>query len=499
MTKFWYIAGMTQKEAMAVLKSGLNVYLTGPAGSGKTHLLREFIAELKNRSRSVAVTASTGIAATHLDGITVHSWSGIGVTNTLSPEDIKRIINVPRLARRFRNAEVLIIDEISMLHHFQLDLVSEVLRTARSNWLPFGGIQVVLCGDFFQLPPVSRHSEASGKFAYEAAAWNEADFKICYLEEQFRQSDLAMIRILNDIRERRVSIETKELLLTRYRQPIVGVQKPTRLFPHNERVDSVNELELSKLPGDAQTYMMGARGKEKEVKFLKQSCLAPEVLAVKQGARIMFVKNNFETGYANGTTGEVIGFEEGYPLVKTKNGTRIVARPVQWKLDDGVRVLAEISQVPLRLAWAITVHKSQGLSLDAAETDLSRTFVPGMGYVALSRVRTLDGLSLLGMNSLAFQVEEKICEVDQKMKTDSEKFHRSFTPGHSSDDSRKIKTSRPFEKIRAKFPNAYRSWTTEEEVKLTEGYRSGLSVKELAGLHGRKLGGVRARLKRLGL
>jgi hypothetical protein len=505
---------MTQREAMAVLESGCNVFLTGPAGSGKTHLLNEFIADQKKKGKVVAVTASTGIAATHLDGITIHSWSGIGISGELSQEDIKQIVRVPRLTKRFKKTDVLIVDEISMLHHFRLNSVSELLRVGRASWLPFGGVQVVVCGDFFQLPPVSRSDEPPAQFAYRAASWKNADFKICYLEEQFRQSDGLMNRVLNDIRERRVSSETKDILLARYRKPILGVAKPTFLFPLNEAVDAVNERELAEIDGEVQTYTMTSRGKAKAVQTLKRSCLAPEVLSLKLGAKVLFVKNNFEAGYVNGTTGEIVGTEDGYPVVQTKTGARIRAYPLEWKWEDGEKMIASVSQVPLRLAWAITVHKSQGMSLDAAETDLSKTFVPGMGYVALSRLRTLDGLSLLGMNDLALEVSDEVYAVDQEMRAASAAFKTTFVerktetaterktePAAQSktEPVQETSTSGPFAVLRKMLPGAYQKWNREEEVKLAAQFRSGISVKELSQSHGRSHGGIRARLRKLGL
>lgn len=418
---------MTQQEALDILKMGKNVYLTGSAGSGKTYLLNQYIKYLREHNVDVAVTASTGIAATHMSGVTIHSWSGLGIRDTLNEYDLDAMEQKPLYYKRFDRVKVLVIDEVSMLHHFRLDLVDRILRTFKRNDEPFGGIQVVLCGDFFQLPPVSRPGEQEAYFIYRSKAWKEMNPTICYLKEQHRQTDDACLEVLNDIRRNNVSESTYEHLEGRYKKPIKHAKgagekhtKPTRLFTHNVDVDRINNDELGKLVATSCSFEMSARGSKPLVELLKKSCLAPAQLMLKIGAQVMFVKNNYEAGYVNGTQGTVVGFEEGHPIVETLHGKRIVAEPMDWVIEEDGKVKAEICQVPLRLAWAITVHKSQGMSLDAVEVDLSRAFEKGMGYVALSRVRTLAGLSLLGINEMALQVHDEVLEFDRDLQDMSE-------------------------------------------------------------------------------
>lgn len=409
---------MTQAQALDILKMGHNVYLTGPAGSGKTHVLNLYIDYLKSHDVSIGVTASTGIAATHMGGITIHSWSGMGVKAELDTGDIKDILKKSHIKKRIEQVKVLIIDEVSMLHHFRLDLVDRILRIGKKNDEPFGGIQVVLCGDFFQLPPVSRAGEPESFFVYTSDAWRDADFKVCYLEEQYRQIDDRATMLLNDIRANRITSETRgyidECLITRKKD--ISVTEPTRLFTHNIDVDVVNKKELEKIAGKSATFTMSHRGNDMLVLLLKKSCLAPEKLELKLGARVMFVKNNPEMGYVNGTLGIVTSIEG--PEVRVQDKV-IKVSPESWRIEEDGRVLAEISQVPLRLAWAITVHKSQGMSLDAVEVDLSKSFEPGMGYVALSRVRTLAGLTIIGINEQALQVHPDVLDFDQELQRDS--------------------------------------------------------------------------------
>lgn len=405
---------MTQDEAFEILKTGRNVFVTGPAGSGKTHLVNRYIAYLREHDIDTGITASTGIAATHMGGVTIHSWSGIGISAHLSPYDLEAMLEKGYLYKRFEKVKVLIIDEVSMLHHFRLDLVNSVLKTMKRGDKPFGGVQVILCGDFFQLPPVARNGEPPAQFVYASDAWRDAGFTICYLSEQFRQQDDTAISILNEIRSGIVSATAREHLRARFNTRSPKFTASTKLFTHNADVDTLNDSELERIESDEiVTYTMESRGKEAIATTLKKSCLAPETLRLKPGARVMCVKNNFEAGYVNGTLGVVESCDEMEdPVIRTVTGKRIVIPRASWKVEEDGKVKAEILQYPLRLAWAITVHKSQGMSLDAVEVDLSKSFEPGMGYVALSRVRSLEGLTILGMNDTALRVHDEVRELD---------------------------------------------------------------------------------------
>jgi len=406
---------MTQKEAMDILKMGHNAYLTGQAGSGKTYLLRQYIDYLRKNNVDVAITASTGVAATHMNGITIHSWSGLGIRDNLTEKDLEDLESRKYLWDRIKNTKVLIIDEVSMLHHFRLDLVDRLVRTFKRSGESFGGMQVILCGDFFQLPPIARRGEREAKFVYESNAWKTMDLKICYLEEQFRQKDDDSLKVFRAIRSNNVDEETYSSLKSRFNAELEEGVEPTRLYTHNIDVDSINSKRLDEIDGELMIFNMEHSGRENIVETLKKSCLAPERLELKKGASVMFVKNNFEEGYVNGTLGKVVGFEETLPVVETLDKRRIVARPQSWIIEEEGKIKAEISQVPLRLAWAITIHKSQGMSLDSAEIDLSKSFETGMGYVALSRVRSLKGLRILGLNDIALRVNDSILEFDKEL------------------------------------------------------------------------------------
>jgi len=413
---------MTQSDALTILKTGANVFLTGEPGAGKTYVLNQYIEYLKDHGISVAVTASTGIAATHIGGVTIHSWTGMGVKKTMTPQELDALEGKQYLWKRFDTTKVLIIDEISMLSAEQFDTVDQICRAFKRNQKPFGGMQIIAVGDFFQLPPITKGEEIP-KFAFESQAWKDGKLLVCYIKEQWRQDDGSLLSILKSIRKGDVDEGFPELE-ERLEVTFEDIIRPTRLYTHNADVDQINLEELDKLQADIAVYSMMGKGKDDLVEKLKESCLSPEVLYLKPGAVVMCTKNNFEAGYVNGTLGEVVEIckDTGYPIIITNQGKTITIEPTTWSVDDGDKILAQIEQVPLRLAWAITVHKSQGMSLDAVELDLSRAFEYGQGYVALSRARSLSGLKLLGFHGNALMVHPKVLHVDAIFHKQSEQM-----------------------------------------------------------------------------
>jgi ATP-dependent exoDNAse (exonuclease V) alpha subunit len=412
---------MTQDEALAILESGRSVLLTGAAGTGKTYVLNKFIRRAKKRGLHVAVTATTGLAATHLNGTTIHAWSGIGVHDSMDKYAAAHLGKSRQ--DLIKKADVLIIDEISMLHDFRLDMVDEILRLVRESEIPFGGMQVILCGDFFQLPPVNRRDSRQGGFVISSEVWEQNVFSVCYLEKQYRQSkDEAYTQILNGIRAGVLTRNQLNALDARKRATPDPFTPLTRLLTVNVDVDSVNNEQLDELEGKVHEYEMETHGGKNYVEQLQRSCLAPETLRLKLGAQVMCIKNAADRKYVNGSLGVVVGFEKhsDYPMVELLNGSKIIMRPETWELMDGDKRRAQLMQLPLRLAWAITVHKSQGMTLDAARIDLSRAFVEGMGYVALSRVRSLKYLILDGLNGMALRVSPMAKQIDAQLRQRSE-------------------------------------------------------------------------------
>jgi len=350
--------------------------------------------------------------------VTIHSWSGIGIKDNITSADIKKLFSRNKsTVKRIQEAKVLIIDEVSMLHAHQLDMIDEICRRVRTDLGPFGGLQVVLCGDFFQLPPVAK-GKSSGDFVNKSTAWQQMDLQICYLEKQYRQSDNNdLYRLLNEIRESRVTEESCELLSSRINCGFDEGIIPTKLFTHNSNVDDYNLQRLAVIDEAERVYLMSSSGDDFIVGQMKKGCLAPEKLKLKIGAVVMFVFNNLAKGYVNGTTGTIIGFdlETNNPIVETFKGNKIIAMPIRWGIEE-IDFDGWIEQIPLRLAWAITIHKSQGMTLDYAEIDLSRAFTYGLGYVALSRIRELDGLSLLGYNEMSLKVSDEARELDKLLR-----------------------------------------------------------------------------------
>lgn len=420
---------MKQSTALQILKQGYCVFLTGQAGAGKTYLLNQYIDYLRKHHIFVAVTASTGIAATHMNGMTIHAWAGIGIKTRFDKQDFTTLSQRTAVVERLKSVKVLIIDEVSMLHAHQLDLVDEVLRTIRSDHRPFGGVQVVFAGDFFQLPPIGQKQQSTKeKFAFMSKAWIELAtnktqgspaIKVCYLSEQHRQiedtptqqGNLTLNDILNQIRTQTLSQEAIHTLLATKDNNVLPHR--TRLYTHNINVDDTNEKELAQLTDPPYEFYATEMGDPNLLEALKKNVRTTAVLTLKKGSKVMFVKNNPVHDYCNGSMGEVIDFYdedesgESLPVVKLNDGRTLVVEPETWSIDDAQgEALASFSQIPLCLAWAITIHKSQGMTLDAAEIDLSSAFELGQGYVALSRVKSLSGLKLLGMNQKSLRLDE---------------------------------------------------------------------------------------------
>jgi len=423
---------MTQAETLKILKMGKNVFLTGAAGSGKTYVLNKYINFLKKYGVGVAVTASTGIAATHLKGMTIHSWSGIGIKDTLTEYDLDAMEQRAYLWKRFEKTSVLVIDEISMLSASTLNCVDQVCKLFKRSDLPFGGIQVIFSGDFFQLPPIEKKNdfqqptifldeeESGTPFAFKAKSWKEANLQVCYLSGQFRQKDNIITNLLSEIRGGNFS--DKSVAVLNKRIITKDDENITKLHTHNRNVDAFNNRKIKAIKSKEKEYKMTHKGNANLVEALKRGCLVPENLILKKGALVMFVKNNPTVGYVNGTVGKIVGFESTHPVVRCNDGNEYLAEPQVWSVEEGGKILAEISQVPLKLAWAVTIHKSQGMTLDKAVIDLSGSFVEGQGYVALSRVKTIEGLFLRGFNKMAVTVHGEILKIDKELKNNSNKL-----------------------------------------------------------------------------
>lgn len=498
---------MNQALALEIMLSGESVLLTGPAGAGKTYVLNQFIKLAKHEGLHVSVTATTGLAATHLGGTTIHSWAGIGVADVLPGGFAEHIAKGRR--EIIEKTDVLVIDEISMLHDFRLDMVDEACRLVRKEPdLPFGGIQLIMSGDFFQLPPINRGDSRAGSFVVNSDVWQELNPTICYLEEQHRQDDENLIGILNAIRAGDVRRHHAETLLARTEVFPDDLEQLTELHTVNVDVDSMNNVKLAQIDADELTYEQSSTGSESYVESLQRSVLAPKLLKLKQGALVMAVKNSAERKYVNGSVGTVVAFEPhtDYPIVAFQNGKEVLMSPDTWELRDGDKKRASITQIPLRLAWAITVHKSQGMTLDAARIDLRKAFVEGMGYVALSRVKNINNLYLTGINQMALRVSPEAQLIDVNLRDRALQAVTQF--GHLAKNAEKRASEPPkkskatsgwaekIEKMRETYPNAYRPWLPEQDDELKQFFQQGESLAKLSKRLGRHQGSITMRLQK---
>lgn len=406
---------MRQDDARQILLQGHNVLLTGEAGSGKSYLLESFARLKREQGCQVSVTASTGIAAAHINGTTIHNWSGIGVRHQQQLENEAALNGIADgMLERYRhaiiNSNILVIDEISMLHAYQLTAVDFVVKRVRQNDTPFGGLQVILSGDFFQLPPIPGEGDGHVQFITASQAFINGEFRVCYLEELMRHDiNDDLVGVLNAIRSNRVTPEHRQILNNR-----VGVELQAgtiaKICTLNDQADQINNARLGALPGEVHQYQQQEGGDPLILNDLRAICSNKVVplLRLKADSVVMFVKNDPQGRFFNGSLGRVVSFSnDGWPNVQLNDRVQD-GQPVPGALlhgiwptdffiaDENGQQLATIRQVPLRLAWAITVNKSQGMTLDAAEVNLNWVHPNsvGIGYVALSRVRSIQNLSL---------------------------------------------------------------------------------------------------------
>ena len=389
----------------AAALGGANCFLTGAGGTGKSTQLRALIADLAaGHRRRVSVTAPTGVAALNVGGMTIHRFCGmlIGPAAGQSNEDyFGQLQRDPRRSilagfNRVRRCEVLVVDEISMLPGRQLEFVEFLFRRLRGREEPFGGCQVIVTGDFLQLPPVRTSETEPYDWAFQSPAWAAGTFRTFLLEKVRRQDEAAFVRTLADFRVGRVWGDSARILQSRVRSNPPSAMP--RLFTHNVQVDKWNNFQLSELPGEETVLHAEQSGPELQREFLTRNLLTPATLHLKPGALVMFTVNRAVPGsqqplFVNGQIGTVEAVEPGAVLVKAKTGAVIRVERFTWRYAQDDPESGTFTQFPLRLAWAMTIHKAQGLTLDSAYLDIRAAREPGQAYVAVSRVRSLAGLN----------------------------------------------------------------------------------------------------------
>ena len=395
----------SQKKAIEVIKTGRNVFLTGAAGCGKSFLVKYIARELK-KHKVIAVTSTTGVSALHVDGVTLHSWAGIGLGTGSIGAIVTKIKKKPYLRKRWNNVEILIIDEVSMLSGTLFEKLNKIAKIVRKSELPFGGIQILVTGDFLQLPVV----ENADDFCFTSEAWKECIKEVVILKDNMRQLDATWRHCLEEIRFGEISNSTKRILKSRVNKKLKNAEGilPTLLFPLNVDVDYINEIELNKIVDNeegntiyeyeiiTQVYKMSDRT---YVESLQKHLPCKEKLQLAKGAQVMLLHNlEIDDGLINGSRGVIVDFVEDLPIVRFLNGvTRLIDYHI-WEVERDDKKLASFEMIPLKLAYALTIHKGQGCSLDYVITDLENVFEFGMGYVALGRARTLEGLSIRKLN-----------------------------------------------------------------------------------------------------
>jgi ATP-dependent DNA helicase PIF1 len=375
--------------------AGENTFLTGPAGSGKSHNVRDYL----KRHPDTHVVASTGVAALNVGGMTVHRWAGmlLGPAKGQSSERFfEQLARDPKPSvrvafNRVRRCKRLVIDEISMLSGSAFDYLDFHCRKIREDKRPFGGIQVIGTGDFLQLPPVRINPTQSYDWAFDSAAWSAAKFQTVELRRIMRQDEPDFVAALAKFRRGEIDGDTERLL--RPRITTFPARDITRLFTHNSMVDRWNDFCLGELPGPESVREAETWGPQHQIDFLEKNLLTPKVLRLKPGAKVMFTVNRPDDGFVNGQTGEVVSIGITSAVVFTE-GRELEVSPYRWRYDSNDPGSAWFEQLPLRLANALTIHKAQGLTLDSAFIDIRAAREPGQAYVALSRVRTLAGLHL---------------------------------------------------------------------------------------------------------
>ncbi len=424
-----FIEDETTLKIKELIKNGENIFITGSAGTGKSFLLNRLKKEF-----NIEVTSTTGLAAVNIGGQTIHAWTGVGICNLPIDYAIKSIIKKSHLTKKIRNTKILAIDEISMLDAQTFDYINNVLKAIRSNNKPFGGIQLILFGDFFQLPPV----EKNGGFCFEATAWKELNIKNILLKKIYRQDDAAFAQILNDIRQNKLNQNDLNTFYQRNNHPLPPNKDILHIFSTNEAADNYNLQKFNALQTQAHELISKdilmkneeadklittieeieklSIAKKKTWDILDKYCKVTQVITLKKGCRVMLLKNiDFEAGLINGSCGEVENIGDEGITVKFDNGELRIIKQEEFDYSKDGKLLARRIQYPLRLAYGITIHKSQGMTLDEVFIDFNRIFEYGQAYVALSRAKSIDGLYLKGFNPQKIMANPKIIDFYKKL------------------------------------------------------------------------------------
>ena len=393
-----------QLEAFNVVKNKQNLFLSGSAGTGKSFTIKKIVEYLENHNINYGLTALTGCAASLINGQTIHSYLLLGIDKTL--KDIYNDLSKKYIAKlkSLRSLNTLIIDEVSMMSNELIELIDELFKMIKSNILPFGGIQVILVGDFHQLPPIK------GNYCFTSATWDALNMNNIILTDLIRQKDdLVLQEILEELRNGKISDETFETLKSLNKTEFLGDVKPTKLFPVNTNVDKINNKEFQKLVkiNDGNTTMY------KALSNYKVDNIETFNVCLTLNAQIMVIRNiSVENHLVNGTRGVVIGLLDKCVIIKDINNN---IHHINYYTDLNKNKKNYISFMPLKLAYAISIHKSQGSSIDCLELDLGNDiFVSGQTYTALSRATNINNIKIINIEKTSFFVNKKIIDFYKK-------------------------------------------------------------------------------------
>jgi len=449
-----------QEQALTAFNNGYNLLLTGPGGSGKTALIKKMVETSKASSKNIQICALTGCAAVLLNcqAKTVHSWAGIGLANGPADLVVKRIIANKKKTHNWKKVDVLVIDEVSMMSQKIFEILDGIARGVRKqkSHLPFGGIQIVFSGDFYQLPPVASSSNstslsiggggygyeyddsAASAFCFESPLWESTIDVVIQLKKIFRQTDDVYTSILNRIRIGKLSKSSFDILSRQLNKRMPDTFKPTILLPRKKDVDVINMAEMAKLTSNEKKYSLqrvemlpddlkktyngsshsSPEQRETEYTYMMNNIMAEKEIILKVGAQVMCIANiDMESAepLVNGSQGVIVDFvSNGLPLVQFTNGYKRIIQYHTWSSETNASI--GVKQIPLIYAWAVTIHKSQGMSLDMAQIDAgSSIFECGQTYVALSRIKSLEGLYLTAFDPQKIKVNKKVQEFYSKL------------------------------------------------------------------------------------
>lgn len=396
-------------ELVKSLFRGQNYFISGPAGVGKSYVVNKIKEYCREMNIKVATTSSTGISALQIGGVTIHKLLGLGIQKDLSSIDrAKKTDYFKHLKREMLKVDVLVVDESSMIRSDLCDLINGTLKVMLGNNLPFGGMRMIFVGDFLQIPPVVRRDEdLKEPWAYQSTSWKSGNIKTIILDKVYRQDNMDFIEALHSLRVGEYNEKVKELIKK------CSNNKKIENVPHfvsrNAQAESINKRELDKIESPVSRSRAICKGTNpKDVEQLKKDLTAKEYLELKVGAQVIFLCNDKEEQFRNGSLGKVVSITNGYPKVKiTETGETIEVGYHSWeKKNANGRVLATFTQIPLKLAYAITIHKSQGMTLDGASVDCDGIFSEGALYVSLSRVKNPDNLSIRGFKEKHIMASE---------------------------------------------------------------------------------------------